>query len=196
MDDSWTEIHRRLEKVRTAMDRGFDPTPREKKLILKKRAGVLAREPVIGPPDEDGIEVVEFMLSGEGYAFESEYVREILSLKDLTPVPCTPPFVLGIINVRGQILSVVDIRQLFDLPRKGIASPSRVIIASACHMEIAIIADDILGARKIARGQLQALPTLTGVREEYLIGVTGDRTAVLDAARLLSDKRLIVNEEV
>ncbi|MFZ5651758.1 MAG: chemotaxis protein CheW [Bacillota bacterium] len=196
MDNSWTGIHRRLEKVRAAMDRGFDPTPQEKKLILKKRAGVLAREPDIGAPDEDGFEVVEFMLSGEGYAFESVYVREVLPLKDLTPVPCTPPFVLGIINVRGQILSVVDIRQLFSLPQKGITGLNKVIVACAGDMETGILADDILGTRKIAHGQLKVLPTLTGVREDYLMGVTAERTAVLDAARLLSDGGLMVNEEV
>lgn len=57
----------------------------------------------------------------------SEYVREIYPLKEFTPIPCTPPFVLGIINVRGQILSVIDIKKFFDLPEKGLPISTRLL---------------------------------------------------------------------
>ena len=44
-----------------------------------------------------------------------DFVREVYPLKDYTPLPCTPPFVLGLVNVRGQIISVIDIKKFFDI---------------------------------------------------------------------------------
>ena len=124
-------------------------------------------------------------------------VRETLPLKDLTPVPCTPPFVLGLIGVRGQIISVIDIRKFFDLPEKGLTDLNKVIIVHDEGMEFGILADAVLGVRTIPLAGLQpSLPTLTGVREEYLRGVTQERLVVLDGKKLLSDRRLVVHEEI
>ena len=64
-------------------------------------------------------------------------------------------------------------------------------------MEFGILADVILGVLRVPLRNLQpTLPTLTGIREEYLKGITPGRLAILDAAKLLSDKKLIVHEEV
>jgi purine-binding chemotaxis protein CheW len=65
---------------------------------------------------DEYIEVVEFLLAHEKYGIESKCVREVYPLKELTPVPCTPSFVRSIINVRGKILSVIDIKKFFELP--------------------------------------------------------------------------------
>lgn len=196
MNDKWNEIHSRLEKVRVLIERGFEPTPEKKKSILKNRAGTLAREPNTPDKNEVCLIIMEFMLSGEKYAFESSYIREVLPLKDLTPLPCTPPFVMGIINVRGQILSVLDIRNIFGLPENNTNNHNKVVVLHTGDMEIGILAEVILGTRSVFQGQVVAsLPTLNGIRAEYLRGVTSDRTAILDAARLLSDRKMIVQGE-
>jgi purine-binding chemotaxis protein CheW len=131
------------------------------------------------------------------YGVESLYVREVYPLKELTPLPCTPPFVLGIINVRGQILSVVDLRQFFDLPAQRLTDLNKVIVLHDGTMAFGILADAILGVRVIPPDGVQpSLPTLTGIRAAYLKGVTGERLVILDAAKLLTDKALIVFEEV
>jgi purine-binding chemotaxis protein CheW len=65
------------------------------------------------------------------------------------------------------------------------------------EMEFGILADSIIGVRTIPLTELQpSLPTLNGVREEYLKGVSKDRTVVLDGKKLLSDRKLIVHEEI
>ena len=190
----WGRLRQRLETARTAVS--SEPTPDEKKAILRKRAKLLARQPLqdkIG----GGLDVLEFLLTYERYAIEMRWVAETHPLKDLTPLPCTPPFVAGIINVRGRILSVIDIRKFFDLPEKGLTDLNRVIIVNNGEMEFGILADEILGTRTIPLSEVQPpLPTLTGIREEYLKGVTRERTAILDGDRLLSDKNLIVHEEI
>lgn len=193
----WGEVNRRIGANRAGLERGMQPTAGERGEILKKRAKMLAVEPAKKTEAEEYIEVVEFLLANERYAVESRHVREIYPLKELTPVPCTPPFVLGIINVRGRILSVIDIKKFFDLPERGLTPLNKVVILSSGDMEFGILADAVIGAHNISMDNLDAsLPTLTGVREEYLKGVTREQVVILDAGKLLSDRSIIVHENV
>ena len=194
---NWDELHKKTEKISAALEQSFRPSPDEQKNILRERAAKLAVEPEKKAEAEEFIEVVEFLLAHEKYAVASEYVREIYPLNDLTPVPCTPRFVLGIVNVRGQVLSVIDIKRFFDLPEKGLTDLNKVIILHSPEMEFGVLADSIIGVHSILLNELQtSLPTLTGIREEYLKGVTKERKVILDAERLLTDKGIIVNENV
>jgi purine-binding chemotaxis protein CheW len=118
-------------------------------------------------------------------------------LRELTPVPCTPPFVLGIINVRGEIVSVIDMKKFFDLPERGLTDMNKVIIVHDDKMEFGILADAILGVRSILREDIQpSLPTLTGIRAEYLQGMTKEPLVVLDTEKILSAKNLVVHDEM
>jgi purine-binding chemotaxis protein CheW len=193
----WSEIHRRIETAQAGRDQGVTRSVEEKNTILQARAKALAREPEEKTAVEEYLEVVEFSLAYETYGIQSSYVREVYPLKELTPLPGTPPFVLGVINVRGRILSVIDIKKFFDLPGKGLTDLNKVIILRSDSMEFGILADTILGVRNMSLSDLQpSLPTLTGIREEYLRGVTRERVVVLDARKLLSDRNMIVHENV
>lgn len=192
----WNEVHRRVEKARATTELGWTPGLEERKELLRSRARALAAEPEADAGGEQ-LEVIEFLLAYEKYAVETSSVREVYPLRDLTPVPCTPGHVLGIVNIRGQILSIIDLKKFFDLPEKGLGELNKVIILKSESMEFGVLADTILGVRTIPVAALQAgLPTFTGVREEYLRGVTVDRTAVLDAGSILSDKKIVVDEDV
>jgi len=173
------------------------PAGLDKQKVLRERAVALAREPAKEKLAEAMLEVVEFRLAAERYGIESAFVREVYPLRELTPVPCTPPFVMGIVNVRGQIVTVVDLKRFFDLPQQGLSDLNKVVILRAPGMGVGILADAVLGVRAVPVAALQpALPTLTGVREEFLRGVTAERLVVLDAGKLLSMPLLCVNEEV
>jgi purine-binding chemotaxis protein CheW len=192
----WSEVRRRMEAAKEVLEKGWSPAEAEKLRILKARAQALAREPEKAEPGER-IEIVEFLLSYERYGVESRWVREVWPLKDLTPIPCTPTFVLGVVSVRGQIVSVIDLRKLFDLPEKGLGDLNKVLILKSNAMEFGILADEVVGVRAVPlSGLQQTVTTLTGVGEEYLRGVTQERLIVLDAERILADKRILVNEEV
>lgn len=193
----WREVERRMEAARAAIERVWVPSPEETQRILKARAQVLAREPEPAEAADEHIEVVEFLLAHERYALESRYVREVYPLENLTPLPCTPAFVLGIVNLRGEILSVIDLKKFFELPEQGLTDLNKVIVLQSGNMLFGVLADAILGVRSIARTKIQSsLPTLTGIRADYLTGVTKERVAILDAAKLLSDRKLVVQEEV
>jgi purine-binding chemotaxis protein CheW len=189
-------IHQPFEEERPSQGPGGRASE-EMKRILKARAQELAREGEKAKTNEESIEIVEFLLAYEKYGIESSYVREIHPLKELTPVPCTPPFVLGIISVRGQIVSVIDMKKFFDLPEKGLTDLNKVIIVHDETMEFGILADSILGVRKIPREEIQPpLPTLTGIGADYLMGMTKEPMVVLDMAKILSSRNLVVHEEI
>jgi purine-binding chemotaxis protein CheW len=194
----WAELHRRLDASRSALERRLAPSPEERQKILHARARLLAaRGKAEAASAHLPVEVVEFVVGPEHYGIESCHIREIHPLSEFTPLPCTPAFVLGLVNVRGQILSIIDIKRLFDLPEKGLTDLNKVIVVHGNHMEVGILADTIVGVRSVALEELQpALPTLTGIRAEYLTGITKDPMVVLDVEKILSDEKILVNEAV
>ena len=173
------------------------PEAAETNRILSARALALARPPQPAQAAAESIEVVEFLLASEHYAVESRYVREVHPLENLTPLPCTPAFVLGIVNLRGEILSVIDLRKFFGLPEQGLTNLSKVIVLQSADMLFGILADALAGVRRVPLGGMQtSLPTLTGVRAEYLKGVTPERMVILDAEKLLAAEGIVVHEQV
>jgi len=193
----WSEVYHRMEAAQAALERGWAPSAKEKKKILRERALTTAQVPEEEPAAGEAIEIVEFQLSSEGYGVESLYVREVYPLKELTLLPCTPPFLLGVVNVHGQIISVIDIRKFFDLPEEGLTDINNIIIVGNDKMTLAILTDAITGMRSIPLQDIQpSLPTLTGIRAEYLRGVTSERLVILDVLKILSDKSITVHEEI
>jgi purine-binding chemotaxis protein CheW len=193
----WAAIHRRLEASSALFEQGATPSAEVRARVLKARARTLAREPEVTAAAQDQIGVVEFLLAHETYALESVFVREVHPLRDLTSLPGTPAFVAGIVNVRGQIVAIIDLRRLFGLPTKGLTDLNKVIVLHNQDKELGLLADAVLGVRRIALQEIQApLPTLTGIHAEYLRGVTRDRTVILDGVRILLDPRITVREEL
>jgi purine-binding chemotaxis protein CheW len=193
----WARLHERLNASEAALARRLNPDRETQRAMLRERARGLARETRADQAPLESIEVVEFILAHERYAIESQRIREIYPLREFTSIPGAPRFVLGLINVRGQILSVIDIRKFFDLPEKGLTDLNKVIILQTPYMELGIVADAIIGMRSVpVRDMAGPLPTLTGIRAEYLKGVTQEAITVLDAAKLLSDSRIVVKEGI
>jgi len=197
-DLDWAGLHHRLDVSQTALKQRLNPSFEEKRKVLRARARSLAAGGKKEATSPDlFLEVVEFVLGPEHYGIASSHIREIHPLSEFTPLPCTPAFVLGLVNVRGQILSIINIKKLFGLPEKGLTDLNKVIIVHAHHMELGILADAIPGTRSIALEELHpALPTHTGIREEYLKGITKDPLVVLDVEKILADERILVDEVV
>ncbi|MGC3990727.1 MAG: chemotaxis protein CheW [Chthoniobacteraceae bacterium] len=70
-------------------------------------------------------------------------------------MPCVPAFIRGVVNLRGRILPVLDLKRFFDLPEKGITDLHRIIFVRGCEMEFGLLADEITGVRTIAERTLQ-----------------------------------------
>jgi len=165
--------------------------------ILKYRAKLLAEEQEKEEVDESTVEIIEFLLSYERYGIESSYIKEVYSMKDFTTVPCTPNFVKGITNLRGEIISIVDIKKFFDLPDKGLTDLNRVLIVKKNDMKMGILADRILGVKIVSNKNIKTdFTSMSDRRSKYLKGITPDHLIILNVAKILTDPNFIVDEEV
>lgn len=191
----WGAVRHRLEVAEQQLAEEFTPSPEKCRAILEARAQALAAEPPAAPGT--GFSALEFMLASEHYALESRWVREVYPLREFTALPGTPPFVLGIVHLRGRIVSALDLKKFFELPNRGLSDLNKIIVLGNGRMEFGILADAILGTRRILDADLQApLPTLTGIRAGYLLGITRQREVVLDGRKLLGDPGIVVATEV
>lgn len=190
----WSDVRHRLDAASRLLDEEFAPPPAKRRAILEARARALA----VAPPAAPGstFEALEFFLAREDFALETKWVREVFPLREFTPLPGLLDFVLGIIHVRGRIVSVLDIKTFFELPAQGLSDLNKVIVLGDGKMEFGILADALIGVRRILHADLQApLPTLIGIRAEYLLGVTRQRQVVLDGHKLLADPAIVVAAE-
>lgn len=164
--------------------------------ILKARAKTLAQVP---PADRgktgDLLAVMEFSLARERYGLEFRFIRETCPLKELTPLPCTPAFVLGIMNLRGQILPVIDFKRYVGLPAEGITELNRVVILKSGDIELGILADAILGMRTLPRREMRPQPFQTGALAQLIMGIAPDGCIILDGEKILADRKIVVVEE-
>lgn len=168
----------------------------EAQLILRARARALARPAAPLAPAGSTLELLEFGLAKERYALETRHVQGVHPLRELTPLPGTPPFLLGIVNVRSRIVPVLDLKKFFELPEQGLTDLHRVILVRGDDIELGVLADSTHGVHDIPAASLQpSLPTLTGIRAQYLLGITATRVVVLDFDRILSDPSIIVRQD-
>jgi purine-binding chemotaxis protein CheW len=191
---SWDRVRARLaaaEQVMRELDR---PSPARAQALLQSRARQLA-QPLPEPPRPgDQLEVAVFSLGRERYAVETRVLREIVPFADYTPVPGAAPFLIGVTNLRGEILAVVDLRRFFNLPDRGLTDQSRVLVLGHERRELGVLADETHDVQNLHADEVIALPPAapSGGRA-YLRGVTEDALLVLDGDRLLRDPRLVID---
>jgi purine-binding chemotaxis protein CheW len=192
----WSEIKSKVNSLQEALDQKGILLPEKRRSVLKARAKALAQEKNNEIAQKEIIEIIEFSLGSETYGIETIFIREVYLLKDFTQLPGTPSFVLGIINVRGQIVSVIDLKKFFHLPEKGLGEMNQVIIIHNERMEFGILADSIQGTRSVSLDLIQTPPASTGeIGAGYLRGVTNDHVIILDAENILKDEHIIVHQE-
>jgi purine-binding chemotaxis protein CheW len=192
----WNEIKSRINSLEESLNQKIIMSPEEIRTILKARAQALALEKKNEPDQKDFIEVIEFRLASETYGIETKYIREVYPLKDFTILPGIPSFVIGIMNVRGQIISIIDLKKFFNLPEKGLGELNKVIIIHNKRMEFGILADIINGTRSFSLDEIQSSPVSTNeIGAEYLKGVTNDHIIILDAEKILEDEKIIIHQE-
>lgn len=193
----WEKIKRKVSSMLEVIEQKEIVLPEEKRSLLRKRAHALALNENDGADIQECIEIIVFRLAYETYGIESSFVREVYPLKDFTTLPGTPQFVLGIINVRGQIVSVIDLKRFFNLPERGLGELNKVIIMSNDRMEFGILADSVEGTQRVVRNDILGSPSgAEMIGEKYLKGITKEHIMILNAESILNDDKIIVNEKV
>lgn len=170
---------------------------KDKKNILRKRARLLAKESMSNEQINDPIEILQFTIGNETYAVESQFVDEILTVNELVLIPCTPAFILGVINVRGILKTVIELKKIISSSSQEIVELNKVIIVHKNDIELGILVDSISGINNISKSDINPSSSLiTDIKTEYMLGVTSDRLIVLDIQKILTDEYIIVNEEI
>lgn len=149
------------------------------------------------------MEVIEFEISNndnkEKYAFDIKYVNEVFKYKKVTPLPCTPSFIIGIINFRGKILSVIDIRNFigFTTDAKYFNEVRQVIVVKVNEFEVGIAVDNIVGYYSISSEEIQqTVLTITNEKKEFFVGIAQNSTIVLDIKNIMLSEKIIINDSV
>jgi purine-binding chemotaxis protein CheW len=146
-------------------------------------------------PDEvkrtgDEVQLVLFELEDETYAIEIHQVREIIKLINITPVPRTPTFIRGIINLRGKIVIVTDIKERFNL--KKTRQGTHIVIIDVEGNTFGIIVDDVSRVLRIMRDDIKETPSIITekIHAKYAKGVViqEDKLVILlDPSALYSE---------
>lgn len=146
------------------------------------------------------IQLACFRIGDEYYALDILRIREVIRPQKLTPVPKAPEFVEGVINLRGAVIPVVDLRKRFGTPRSAGDKKTRVIISVLTGKILGLIVDEVAEVRRYTRQEIQSAPQfLKGRGAEFFLGVCRrgeDLVMILDLERILSSNEKIDLEQV
>lgn len=191
----WAAVRERLARAQAATAAALEPSPGHVRALMDERARALARPPA--PRDVGEVrDVLAFALGVERYAIETRYVREVVRLADFSPVPGAPDFVRGVTNLRGEVLCLVDLRNVLDVASEGLTDLSRTVVMGIERAEFGILVDGTFEIVRLRQDDIVPPPeSVAGVGREYVLGVTRKALLVLDGAALLRDSRLYVNQD-
>lgn len=191
----WEEVRRRLARTAEATEESLRLSPQRAKAALDERARALARVPPAAPKASEVLEIATFALANEHYGVETRFVREVVRLADFTPLPGAPPFLVGVLNLRGEILALIDLRTFFGVAARGLTDLARVLVLGDERPEFGVLADAAHEVTTLRLDEVHEAPdSAAGVGREYLRGVTKDALIVLDGAALLHDGRLFIDQ--
>ena len=162
-------------KLKEILERLFIKEPFENTSISSHIIGLLEKKKASGE-SENGLEpemrhLIIFMLGKEKYAIDMKHLKKVMWAKNITRVPGLPPHILGIINIRGEIISVVDMKMLLGLPYETAEKPS-ILITSAQGIETGLLVDSVDAI--IDLPSLSIDPPMITFEKEYLDLIDGE----------------------
>jgi purine-binding chemotaxis protein CheW len=136
------------------------------------------------------MQVVSFALGSEEYGVDIAQVQEINRMVAITHVPRAPHFMEGVINLRGQLIPIIDLRTRFGMPRTEHTKNTRIVVTEIGSKRVGMVVDSVSEVLRIPTEQIEDAPDMiAGVDTEYIRGVgkVGDRLIImLDLGRVIS----------
>jgi purine-binding chemotaxis protein CheW len=144
--------------------------------------------------DNPVIQLVGFRLDNEDYAIAITKIQEIILMKPITRIPQVPDFIEGLINLRGSVIPIVNLRKRFGLPAREVDDETRTIVVNVHDKTVGCIVDAVTQVMRINRDQIQPPPlSVLSVAHQYLSGLARleDRLLIiLDIDRLFDEQNL------
>lgn len=132
--------------------------------------------------DEELNQLISFMVGSEEYGMEILRVKEVIRSPEITSLPKAPSFVKGIINLRGDVIPIVDLRDKFGLPSDVTTSATRIIVVDVDGRLVGMVVDSASQVVRIPSDQIDPPPPIIGgISTEYIKGVAklNDRLVIL-----------------
>ncbi len=143
---------------------------------------------------------LSFVLNNEVYGIEILKVREIIGLMDVTNVPQTPDYMKGVINLRGKVIPVIDLRLKFSMLEEEHTQETCTIVVEVDSTSIGLIVDSVSEVMEINRNEIEDAPQFgQGIDTNFITGLgkTKDTIVILlDIAKVLSEEELAMVEEI
>jgi len=142
-------------------------------------------------PQDEVLQWVTFKLEGEDYGINVMQVQEVLRVSEITPVPGAPSYILGIINLRGNVVTVLDTRMRFGLPMYETDDASRVVIVESNGNVLGILVDSVAEVVYLRSSEIESAPNVgNDESSKYIQGVysnEGNLLILVDVNKLLSN---------
>ena len=150
----------------------------------------------------EGGKFLTFLMANEKYGLEILKVREIMGMMDVTSIPTTPAFIRGVINLRGKVIPVVDLRLKFGIEAKEDTQRTCIIVVHLTHtaqeMTMGIIVDEVSDVLDIDRNQIEPPPSFgANIRTDFILGmgkVDQKVMTMLDIDRVLTEQEVTLVE--
>jgi purine-binding chemotaxis protein CheW len=153
-----------------------------------------------GDVERQEVQLACFRVGSELYALDIMSIREIIRPQKLTAVPKAPRFIEGVINLRGAVIPVADLRKRFDQVGSEDTRKHRIIICSVGGRIVGLLVDEVLEVRRYGRQDVAPAPQfLKGPEAEFFLGVArrgDDLVMVLDLDRILSTDEQIALQKI
>ncbi len=151
----------------------------------------MSNEDIEGSGSDPIIQLVTFRLKDETYGINVMHVQEVLRVSEIAPVPGAPDYVLGIINLRGNVVTVIDTRSRFGLPMAEVTDTSRIVIIESDKQVVGIMVDAVAEVVELTESQIDSAPNVGNEESSrYIQGIatlSNVLLIVVDLQKLLTD---------
>ena len=145
-------------------------------------------------------QLISFTIGNENYGVDIQTVKEVIRHREITRLPKAPAFVKGVINLRGDVIPIMDLRERFNMEQQEYTSMTRVIVVEVDGRSVGMVVDSVSHVIRIETGQIEPPPPCVGkVSEEYIRGVgkVDDKLIVLlHISRILTTQEKIELEKI
>lgn len=176
------------------MAHDFIPMDEMTQDILRKRSHLLAKADVNYTQMTVLTHYIRFKLGkNEWYGIPYEKTKEVLNNVYLTPVPHVSPYIAGIMNLRGILVTVIDLKKLFNFPKESLVEKTYTIVVSHGNIVIGILVDSIEGSDTYDPTLLDLPLASQRISPEFILGIHQGTTAIINIETIISDANLHIN---
>lgn len=162
-------------------------------MLLEERARVLSH-PIGDAIRKKTTKILTFRLADQQFGIALSHIREVVLTGRITRVPGTPGYITGICSIRGEIVSLVDLRALLPIPYTGITDLNRVIVVSGNTLTMGLLVDRITGIEEIDTGSLPVHGETDFETIDIMYTIPGSSLSFIDMNALFADSRMVIDE--